>query len=638
MKQLGEILRRRDWAYLLSLLVPLVCYDLILKVILIHDQTGFKSARGAFGLVRSDVLFNVGYAVFWIGLFALVRTGLPRRVVAILFHVVTLLVAVTATSAFVYFQKTGSTLDYGVISYGLAKWEEVQDIVASVVTPALLIGLALVLLYVTLGPWLITRFTARWWSPRGHTETPNISALAPLGIILIAVSLVGFSVPVSPGGEEGKAFARDAVVNVLASRVDYDQMRSKIPSTTNVSALQPPTNTRLVPTRHTQKKNIVLIHLESTRARSVTPYNPKIKTTPYLDKLARHSLIAENAYTEVPHTSKAIVSVNCGIYPHLTSKITEAQPGGIPARCLPKLLEKQGYNSVVFQSATGKFEDRAGTVKNFGYQQFFPLEKLPKKGFQKVNYFGREDNIMLKPSEQWIEKHKNKPFLMYYLGVTGHDNYLPIHRYGFKHYTDDKMLNRYLNDVNYSDHFVHNVIEMYKKLGLYKNTIFVIYGDHGEGFGEHGLYQHDDTIYQEGIKIPLIIHDPGRFQNGKRVTTLTNEMDILPTLMNLLGYKVVGGKYPGRSMLAPPDKNRTLYFSCWDDYNCLASLKGDKKYIYFFGNKPQEFYNIAKDPYERHDLAPEESKETLKKRRLDVLSWYSKINTLYKKKTPYYSK
>ncbi|MBX6765098.1 MAG: LTA synthase family protein, partial [Rubrobacteraceae bacterium] len=345
--------------------------------------------------------------------------------------------------------------------------------------------------------------------------------------------------------------------------------------------------------------------------------------------------LRQNAYTIVPHTSKAITAVNCGIYPHLTSKITEASPGGIPAMCLPRLLTGQGYDTVAFQSATGTFEDRGPLDRNFGYEQFFPLEKLPdKQNFEKVNYFGREDDIMLKPSERWIEEHRGRPFMMYYLGVTGHDNYLPIHRYGFKHYTANAKLNRYLNDVNYSDHFVHNVIDLYRRLGIYRNTIFVIYGDHGEGFGEHGLYQHDDTIYQEGLRIPLMILDPGGHPKGRVVTTPTDELDILPTVVQLLGYRIEGGRYQGRSMLAPPEPHRTLYFSCWDDYTCLASIKDGMKYIYFFGNKPEEVYDLSTDPYERHDIAARVGRAWLDERRAQVKAWFSRINAMYEQNTP----
>jgi lipoteichoic acid synthase len=97
----------------------------------------------------------------------------------------------------------------------------------------------------------------------------------------------------------------------------------------------------------------------------------------------------------------------------------------------------------------------------------------------------------------------------------------------------------------------------------------------------------------------------------------------------LLGYKVTGGSYPGRSLLAPPQEDRTLFFSCFDEYKCLASIKGTEKYIYFYGNQPEEVYDLASDPREKHNIADEKSTEELKQKRLQVLSWYSKVNAMY---------
>jgi arylsulfatase A-like enzyme len=116
----------------------------------------------------------------------------------------------------------------------------------------------------------------------------------------------------------------------------------------------------------TEKRNVVLIHLESTRARSVTPYNKDLKTTPFLDELAESSLFVERAYTTVPRTSKAITSVNCGIQPHLIEEITEARQGGIPLRGLAALLKEQGYSTAFFQSLTENFENFRDLVRNFG--------------------------------------------------------------------------------------------------------------------------------------------------------------------------------------------------------------------------------------------------------------------------------
>jgi len=626
-----SLLSGRDWIYLLALLVPLVVYDLVLKGIRIHSEEEHAGLVTVLELIRSDVLFNLGYALLWIGLFALARRGLARWLVVGLFHGVTVVVVLITTCAHFYFEETGSTLDLNIIVYSLTTLGEVSDVIASVASPAVWALAAAVLCYVVLGPSLVTWLVCRWRRWRNRRElTGRTVGVSPIGaavVCAVGILLGLFAVPVESSGAS-ISFSRDAVINVIASQVEYERLK-EVAEGADVSSRQPPVDTRLKPTAQTEKRNVVLIHLESVRARSVTPYNEDLQTTPFLNELAKESLVAERAYAVVPHTSKAIVSVNCGIEPHLVRKITEAEPGGVPARCLARLLEEQGYDTVWFSSATKDFEDRPDLVKNFGYDEFYPVESMDKEGFQRSNYFGYEDDIMLQPSKEWLEKHKDGPFLATYLGVTGHHDYRQVDRYGSKDFAEDDALNRYQNEVRYLDFFVKNIIEQYKEMGLYDDTIFVIYGDHGEGFGEHDLNQHDNTIYEEGIRIPLIIHDPMRFHSGERVMTLTNETDILPTVSDLLGYEVEGGEYPGRSLLASSKEDRTLFFSCFDDYRCLASLKGEEKYIYFFGNRPEEVYDLSSDPFESNDLAGELGDKELEDRRKEVLAWYLRVNAIY---------
>ena len=622
-----SILSGRDWIYLSSLLVPVVVYDLVLKGIRIHSQEGLPEGFAAFGLIRSDLFFNLGYVFLWVGLFALTRQSRFRWPVVVLFHTVTILVIATTTAAHQYFQETGSTLSLNVITYSLGTFGEIKDVIGSVTSLTIWAWVLFILGYIVLGPWTIATLVCGRRGQPGSFGSLSTSRLFALGACIASVGLIFLALPVG-AGEASKSFSRDAVVNVVMSGVEHAKIKGRA---ANASSIKSPVDTHLQPTTETEKKNIVLIHLESVRSRSTTPYNEDLDTTPYLDALSKKSLIAERAYTIVPHTSKAITAINCGIDPHLVREITEAEPGGIPARCLPELLKEQGYDSVWFSSATEDFEDRRNLVENFGYDDFYPVETMDTKGFQRSNYFGYEDDIMLQPSRDWLEQHKDKPFLATYLGVTGHHDYQPVDRYGLKHYSDSPSLDHYQNQVRYLDFFVKNVIDQYKELGLYDDTIFVIYGDHGEGFGEHELFQHDDTIYQEGLKVPFIIHEPGRFEDGKRVQTLTDQLDVLPTLFDLLGYKVTGGHYPGISLLSPPEEERTLFFSCFDEYRCLASIHGTEKYIYFFGNQPEEVYDLASDPLETHNIADEQSKAELKHKRQQVLDWYSKVNAMYER-------
>jgi arylsulfatase A-like enzyme len=622
-----SILSGREWVYLGSLLVPMVIYNLVLKGIRIRSQDEVIGVFGVLDLMRSDVLFSLGFAFLWVGLFAVTRESRWRWLVVALFHAATIVVVGISTAAHQYFQETGSMLSLTVILYSVKSFGEIKDVIGSVTSPAVWFAVLALVDYMVLGPWMISRVI---YGRRRANESSGSSATSRLFAVVtctVSFGLILLSLPVDTGGVS-KSFSRDPVANVVMSEVEHARIRDL---TDGARPMPTPVNTHLQATGDTNKKNVVFIHLESTRARSTTPYNKDIDTTPYLDELSRHSLTAENAYTIVPHTSKAITAINCGIDPHLVRDITEAEPNGIPAKCLPELLDEQGYNSVWFSSATEHFEDRRELVDNFGYRDFLPVDDMDKTGFQRSNYFGYEDDIMLQPSKDWLEQHQDKPFIATYLGVTGHHDYRPIYRYGREEYSKDSALNNYQNEVRYLDFFVKNVIDQYKELGLYDDTIFVIYGDHGEGFWEHDLNQHDNTIYQEGLKVPLIIHEPGRFQNEKRVDTLTDQVDIMPTVLDLLGYKVEGGEYPGRSLLAPPDKNRTLFFSCFDDYRCLASIKGDEKYIYFFGNQPDEVYDLSKDPNEHHDIAGELSNAELKKKRSEVLAWYSMVNATYEK-------
>jgi lipoteichoic acid synthase len=624
---LGAILGRRDWVYLLSLLVPFVVYDLALKAASVSSQPGLAVTLG---LMQSDLYFDLGYVLLWTGLFAAVRTGLGRRVLVMLFHLATMLVVLVNTCAYQYFQQTGTVLDFGTIALWLPEFRQVAPVLTGSVPPSAWAVLVAALVYVMLGPWLVTHTIEQWqgWRARSPVAVSESRFLGAVGLFLMALAFGSLSLLIgaSPAGA-GKSLSRDPFVNVVLTGFEG----ASEADTTSPAVESPAEDATLTPTQGTEKRNVVLIHLESTRAGAITPYNSKLQTTPFLDELAKKSLLAERDYTIVPHTSKASVSINCGIEPHLVQPTTEANPDGIPVPCLATLLKDQGYESVFFQSSTQDFENFGGLVKNFGYQEYYPLESMDPEGFEQTNYFGVEDDIMLKPSENWLKKHKDGPFMAEYLLGTGHHDYRCLDtRYGQEDFSNEEPLNSYLNCMRLQDTFVKNLMDQYKEMGLYDDTIFVVYGDHGEGFGEHGRYQHDDTIYQEGLKVPLIIHAPGLLEGGERVEGLSNHTDVLPTILEMLGYEVEDGRYPGYSLLHPIPEDRTLMFDCFHEETCMASLRGPEKYIYHYGNQPDELFDISKDPFERKNLADGLGSEELDKRREDLLKWRSGVNATYR--------
>src|SRR5919106_1144533 len=98
------LLIREDWIYVLSLLVPLFVYNVVLKVVRVATQFEVPGPLGFLDQLRSDLLFNLGYAAFWICLFAVVRGGIGRRVLLVLFHLSAVVIVATTTSVHVFFE------------------------------------------------------------------------------------------------------------------------------------------------------------------------------------------------------------------------------------------------------------------------------------------------------------------------------------------------------------------------------------------------------------------------------------------------------------------------------------------------------------------------------------------------------
>src|SRR5215217_4583651 len=182
---------RRDRVYLLSLLVPFMVYNLALKTSSVLTRPGEHGLLALLDLMRADVFFNLGYALLWIGLFAVVRRRPLRLVVIFLFHATTMLVVVTTTVAHYYVLENGTTLDYGTIAEWIPKFEEIVPILFQGGVPLLAwILLAAALLYVALGPLFVARIAGRWrgWPEERFFAAPTgTTILGSLGIFLLAL-------------------------------------------------------------------------------------------------------------------------------------------------------------------------------------------------------------------------------------------------------------------------------------------------------------------------------------------------------------------------------------------------------------------------------------------------------------------
>jgi hypothetical protein len=250
--------------------------------------------------------------------------------------------------------------------------------VASEVTLPLIVVVCATLLYALLGPWLLVRLLVHRRSRQDADA--GIPWLGFAGTILAAYALVSFAI--LPGGGPagaGETFARDAFVNVALSEVEGATGGRSLPYVDAGEVRKClPTEAALRETEQTQKRNVVVVHLESARARSVTPYNEDIGTTPFLDELSKESLFAERAYTVVPHTTNALVAAICGIDPPGHPFRGRWHPRQLP----PRVARRAGIQLRPFTSSVQTFERRPEMVKQLGYEEFYPVETMDKEGFQ----------------------------------------------------------------------------------------------------------------------------------------------------------------------------------------------------------------------------------------------------------------
>ncbi len=599
------------WGRLLVLLIPFAVLAVVLKLIRIEEFFPQAGASETLAKVSSDVAFGAAWLLLWMLLCWLAK-GTARAVVFYLAHALTLVLGIFTVINHEYMIRTGSPLTFRQIEYAWNQQGELNALLQSQFSNSAVALLVGVVLGVLVLPLLLGPAVSRLIRRRPHRRLKYVS-LAGVAVLLAA------SVWSAP--TVSAAFALAAPVQFAVTPVR--EALAYPESLADETVVPTPASTKLVDGggRH---KNLVVITLESQRATSTLPETSQ-PVTPVLDALAEDSLRPERGYTVLPHTSKALTAVHCGIAPPLDSDNTEADAGSLPGKCLPQLLSEQGYGTAFFQTATEHFERRRSTVSNFGYEHFTPVDEMDHFGFNRANYFGYEDDIMLEPSRRWIEENRDEPFMLGMLTVTGHHDYA-LENFDLIDFVDDPLLNKYLNGIHYQDQFVGNVIDMFKELGLYEDTVFVVVGDHGEGFGEHRLFQHDNTVYDEGLRIPYLILDPSR--EGELVEGPANQLAVLPTAVDLLGFELESDQ-TYRPSLASGEPQGPVVASCWARGKCTATMNGDMKVIHHFGDRRDEVFDLSVDPYETNDLAASTDSAWIAEQTDLALKWYIDTENLY---------
>lgn len=541
------------------------------------------------------------------------------------FYLIWLCFLVIEVSSTVYFLTTGDhVLDIETILHVVGNLGELTPVFLSIVN----LWTLLIIIFVLVNIAFYTLYTFK----RSRHLTHVVQKNDKKRVIFVFISGLSLFLSACPSSQtKNIASNQTATYQILSSVYDNEGAVEQSIKTNQNYVPEFPQGRLSLALPQGSRLNVTLIVLESTRASSTSLYNAAVSTTPFLESLSAQSILFEHAYAMMPHTSKSLVSILCGVEPGIFMAIREAtQEDGIPARCLPHLLKEIGYKTVFFQTATQRFENRATLASNMGFDEFYASEHLDHERFEAINYFGLEDDAVLPVSHDWLNNASEEtPLLSVYLTLTPHHDYKTPGHFKTHALHHEKSYNSYLNAIRYVDQFTDKVIQQHKAAGRYDNTVFVIVGDHGEGFGEHGHYFHDTVIFNEGLHVPMMIHSPSMPELfDKRVDTLFSTVDIVPSVLDILGHQIEENVYSG-NRFAAHNQERVIFSHCWRIRACMAVYQNDFKLIHFFGRQEDRLYMFRTDPNETLNVIQEHQEvaaELLEKGK----SWRNEVINSYK--------
>ncbi len=569
-------------------------------------------------VVRWDVCGLLALAGVFLLLIEHTR-GRVRAAVLALLHGLVLALMLLASLEFGYFAQTGSLADTYLLRYSLSNLADLASVISHEMTGGQLVFLALPFAVVAL-PLVVERSAGR--QAALLRRQPALFGYVALPL-LVLLALPRAAVPEAVRPVEGNTFVRlfaDFFRGPPLGGAGLPAAAGAEVPLFDTQAL------RLAATDSLRPLNVVLVVLESQRSPARHPKG----VTPFLDALQRQALVVDEMYAVVPHTNKALVPILCGIFPRL-------RQGGaprLPGACLPALLAPLGYASAFFTPATLAFENKGAMLRNMGFEEVYGNEAFDRQGFDKINYFGFDDRIMLAPSLAWVDRqrHRDKPFLLTYLTLAPHHPYaLPRSAKRHAFVADNPTYNKYLNTLAYVDAFLAELFAAFEARGLMEETLFVLVGDHGEAFGEHGRRHHSAVVWDESLHVRALLYQPRLFPEAVHVAGPRQQIDLLPTLAGLLGARLEGGFLPGVSLLEPVPAGRTLYHACWIENQSMALRQGTTKFIYHFRRAPMEVYDVAADPLEKNNLAARYPSDRLEAATYAMLRWRRRVNDRYRK-------
>lgn len=419
--------------------------------------------------------------------------------------------------------------------------------------------------------------------------------------------------------------------------------------------------------------NLIIISIDTLRTDHMGVYGYTKNTTPNIDKWAKNAIVFTNATTVVPMTYPSFSALFTGKDPFQT-RIVDNRPLPISpnTKTLAQILKDNGYNTssfTVLHPDDTSFDQGFEYTSRYTFKYVYFKDKIER--YKETDRTGYEQQVA--KAIDWMKSNKQKKIFLWIHLFDPHTPYFPpedlrckFNQKYCKHVADktldeldekraqyqmcqesdvprdtiELMKTLYDGEIANSDRLAGLILDELRQLELDKNTVVVLYGDHGEGFDHNYYFNHREVLYNSAIHIPLIIKHPS-LRNQIISHRLIQNTDILPTIVDLLGIKLDIPQIDGISFSDEfstniltrfkTRKKRVFAYSVNSTWTKFSITDGHYKYIYslpdscLLENQTEELYNLESNPSESKNLVHSEIQITkhLRQKLLNHLSIYN---------------
>jgi phosphoglycerol transferase MdoB-like AlkP superfamily enzyme len=293
---------------------------------------------------------------------------------------------------------------------------------------------------------------------------------------------------------------------------------------------------------------------------------------------------------------------------------------------LHEALREKEYISVNIKAYKDVEFDNTGTfLKKQGFDYAFSVhDYLTEEEKKSGTNWGVEDKVFYKYIPVMIKdikkKHSGKPILLILHTVMNHSpfsQHLPGQPYV---YPEARSKYQHMaNSIHAADDQLTVFMDSVAKSEISDNSIIIITGDHSFPSGDHGIIGNEIGFYEESFKTPFLILAPGHIKPTRIKSLRYSQLDVAPTILDLLNLREISNNFLGQSMLRQGSVQDALYMHQPYNGTMLIANRYPYKYLYSLSYGFEAVFNLEEDPDENNPLSVESlNPEIVKEFRRDI--------------------